>query len=180
MQTIEVRHRIKIYHLIHKASNQCQNLKKKIKNKNLINMKFTKRYDWSRSNLRFWKASAFPTSFPLPTPHPIQKYICVNLWLQLYFMLTLFHYKKCCICFNSVPCILWDFIVLGLVLSRWRIEHVLNEQVDFTSVLQEAYPWKSHVRSTCWKLKSRARLSISRMSREKDQPMRYLQNSLLW
>ena len=120
-------------------------------------MKFTKRYDWSRSNLRFWKASAFPTSFPLPTPHPIQKYICVNLWLQLYFMLTLFHYKKCCICFNSVPCILWDFIVLGLVLSRWRIEHVLNEQVDFTSVLQEAYPWKSHVRSTCWKLKSHAR-----------------------
>ena len=130
-------------------------------------MKFTKRYDWSRSNLRFWKASAFPTSFPLPTPHPIQKYICVNLWLQLYFMLTLFHYKKCCICFNSVPCILWDFIVLGLVLSRWRIEHVLNEQVDFTSVLQEAYPWKSHVRSTCWKLKSHASLedfaSVSRV-----------------
>ena len=33
------------------------------------------------------------------------------------FILALFHDKKCCICFNFVPCILWDFIVLGLVLS---------------------------------------------------------------
>ena len=32
-------------------------------------------------------------------------------------MLALFHDKKCCNCFNFVPCILWDFIVLGLVLS---------------------------------------------------------------
>ena len=47
-------------------------------------------------------------------------------------MLDLFHNKKCCNCFNFVPYILWDFIVLGLVLSWWRIEHVLDEQVDFT------------------------------------------------
>ena len=33
------------------------------------------------------------------------------------FMLALFHVKKCCNCFDFVPCILWDFIVLGLVLS---------------------------------------------------------------
>ena len=38
------------------------------------------------------------------------------------FMLALFHDKKCCNCFNLVPCILWDFIVLGLVLSWWRIK----------------------------------------------------------
>ena len=44
-----------------------------VKIKTLINMKITKRFDWSRSNLRFWKGLAFPTSFPLPTPHPIQK-----------------------------------------------------------------------------------------------------------
>ena len=55
-------------------------------------------------------------------------------------MLALFHDKKCCNCFNFVPYILCDFIVLGLVLSWERIEHVLDEQVDFTSVLQEAYP----------------------------------------
>ena len=33
------------------------------------------------------------------------------------FMLALFRDKKCCNFFNFVPCILWDFIVLGLVLS---------------------------------------------------------------
>ena len=37
--------------------------------------------------------------------------------LQIYFMLALFHDKNCCICFNFVPYILWDFIVLGLILS---------------------------------------------------------------
>ena len=37
-------------------------------------------------------------------------YNYVLCWL--YFMT-----KKCCNCFNFVPCILWDFIVLGLGLS---------------------------------------------------------------
>ena len=37
-------------------------------------------------------------------------------------MLALFHDKKCCNCSNFVPCILWDFIVLGLVLSWWRLK----------------------------------------------------------
>ena len=93
-------------------------------------------------------------------------------------MLALFHDKKCCNCFNFVSYILCDFIVLGLVLSWERIEHVLDEQVDFTSVSREAYPRKSHVRSTCSKLKSRARLSVSQVSREKSQPLRYPQSSL--
>ena len=75
-------------------------------------------------------------------------------------MLTLFYDKMCCNCFNFVPCILWDFIVLDFVLSWRRIEHVLDEQVDFVSVLQEAYLQKSHVRSICWKLKSHAGLSV--------------------
>ena len=34
-----------------------------------------------------------------------------------YVLLALFHNKKCCNCFNLYPCTLWDFIVLGLVLS---------------------------------------------------------------
>ena len=33
------------------------------------------------------------------------------------FLLVLFHDKMFCNCFNFVLCILWDFIVLGLVLS---------------------------------------------------------------
>ena len=34
--------------------------------------------------------------------------------------------KKCCNCINFVPCILWNFIVLGLVLSWWRIKHAMK------------------------------------------------------
>ena len=71
-----------------------------------------------------------------------------------------------------VPYILWNFIVLGLVWSWYRIEHVLDEQVDLVSVSWEAYQWKSHVRSTYWKLKSRVRLLVSRVSREKGQPLK--------
>ena len=71
-------------------------------------------------------------------------------------MLALFQNKKCCNWFNFVPCILWDFIVLGLVLNWWRIEHVLDEQVDFMSVLRETTrekaTWEAHVRS--WKVVS--------------------------
>ena len=37
-------------------------------------------------------------------------------------MLALFHDKKCCNCSNFVPCILWDFIVLDLVLSWWKLK----------------------------------------------------------
>ena len=46
----------------------------------------------------------------------------VKLWATTCFMLALFHDKKCCNCSNFVPCILWDFIVLGLVLTWWRLK----------------------------------------------------------
>ena len=46
----------------------------------------------------------------------------VKLWFTTMFLLGLFHEKKCCNCFNFVPCTLWDFIVLGLVLSWWRLK----------------------------------------------------------
>ena len=62
-------------------------------------------------------------------------------------MLTLFHDKKCCNCFNFVPCILWDFIVLGLVLSWWRFK--LKWRISgFARSSRETNPQKSHVRST--------------------------------
>ena len=89
------------------------------------------------------------------------------------FYIGFFHDKKCCNCFNFVPCILWVFIVLGLVLSWWGIKQVLDKWISW-----EANPRKSHVRSTCWKLKSRIRLSVSRMSHEKGEPVRYPRNSL--
>ena len=42
-------------------------------------------------------------------------------------MLVLFHDKKCRNCINFVTCILlWDFIVLGLVLSWWKIKHEMK------------------------------------------------------
>ena len=44
-------------------------------------------------------------------------------------MLALFHDKKCCKCIKLFPCILWDFIVLGLTLSWWKIEHEMKISV---------------------------------------------------
>ena len=62
-------------------------------------------------------------------------------------VLALFHDKKCCNCFYLVPCILWDFIVLGLVLSWWRLK--LNWRSSaFHKKLRKANPQSSHVRST--------------------------------
>ena len=42
----------------------------------------------------------------------------------------LFHDKKCCNCINLFPCILWDFIVLGLVLVG-EDSNLIENQVDF-------------------------------------------------
>ena len=58
-------------------------------------------------------------------------------------MFALFHDKKCCNFFNLFPCILWDFIVLGLVLSWWRIK--LNwRSVHFTTISREVREKVSH------------------------------------
>ena len=58
-------------------------------------------------------------------------------------MLALFHDKKCCNCFNLFPCILWDFIVLGLILSWWRLKLNLRS-VHFASSLREIREKGSH------------------------------------
>ena len=48
-------------------------------------------------------------------------------------MLALFHDKKFCNCINLFPCILWNLIIMGLVLSG---ENLINTA-------------KGHMRSTC-------------------------------
>ena len=92
-------------------------------------------------------------------------------------MLSLFHDKKCCNCFNFVHCILWDFIVLGLVLSWWRIEHEIKNQCSFVISSWEGFSWKGHIRSTCWKLKSHASLkdfaSVSRVRPSHEIPAKF-------
>ena len=42
------------------------------------------------------------------------------------FMLALFYDKKCCNFINLFTCILWDLIVMGLVLSWWRLLKIFN------------------------------------------------------
>ena len=68
-------------------------------------------------------------------------------------MLALFHDKKCCNYFNFGPCILWDFTVLGLVLSWWRIKHELkNKWISreaHEKLTSKRAMWETHARS--WK-----------------------------
>ena len=70
----------------------------------------------------------FYSSNPNMSHHLITYLRMQSCDLQLCFMLALFRDKKCCNCFNFVSCILWDFIVLGLVLGWWRIEHELKNK----------------------------------------------------
>ena len=77
-------------------------------------------------------------------------------------MLALFLDKKYCNCIKLFPCILWDSIVLGLVLSWWRIEHEMKisavsrlARKQFTSkVFCKKATWEAHARS--WKVKCQA------------------------
>ena len=49
-------------------------------------------------------------------------------------MLVLFHDKKCWNFIYLFPCILWDFTILGLVLSWWRIKPTMRS-VQFRDYL---------------------------------------------
>ena len=99
--------------------------------------------------------------------------------LQLYFMLALFHDKECCNCNKLFPCILWNCIVLGLVLSWWRIKHAMKiiavlwlscEKLTSKGTRENA-TWEAHAGS--WRVKCPstfreyfARKTISRGTRE--------------
>ena len=72
-----------------------------------------------------------------------------------YILCWIYSMTKCCNCFNFYPCILWDFIVLSLVLSWWRIKH----ETKISTVLRlarkkfvskgsrEKGTWEAHARS---------------------------------
>ena len=64
---------------------------------------------------------------------------------MIYNYVLYWHEKKCCNCYNFVPCFLWDFIVLDLVLSWWRIEHKMKNQCNFAIGSQEGFPRKKHM-----------------------------------
>ena len=74
-------------------------------------------------------------------------------------MLALFHDKKCCKCFKLFSCILWYFIVLGLVLSLWRIEH----KMKISAVLQLAR-WSLRVEVSAKKACEKHMLEVEELS----------------
>ena len=59
------------------------------------------------------------------------------------FMLTLFYDKKCCNYINLFPCILWDVIVIGLILS-WQ---KLLKTMKFMPWSWLTHEWTTHERS---------------------------------
>ena len=88
-------------------------------------------------------------------------YIYVKLWFTTMFyvgvvLCWLYSIKKVLYLHYFVPCILWDFIVLGW----WRIKHETKNQCNFATNLREEYPvkkgtWEAHAESwrvmlSCW------------------------------
>ena len=53
-------------------------------------------------------------------------FVGVKLWFITMFYAGFIPWKKCCNCINLFLCILWDFVVLDLVLSWWRIKHEMK------------------------------------------------------
>ena len=90
--------------------------------------------------------------------------MCKVVIYNYVFMLALFHDKKCCKCIKLFSYILWNFIVLGLVLSWWRIEHEIKisaiSQLAREKFMRTVTREKGHVRSTCWKMKSQVPASF--------------------
>ena len=70
-------------------------------------------------------------------------------------------------------------LFLGMsVRDQWRNQSSKVESVDFATSLWEAIHEKATCRAYDRKLKSHAKLSISWVSREKGQPVKYPQNIL--
>ena len=81
--------------------------------------------------------------------------------LLLCFMLVLFHNKKCYNCNKLFLCILWNFIILGLVLSWWKIKHAMKisaisrlARKKLESKGTRKPTWEAHAGS--WKVKCQA------------------------
>ena len=78
-----------------------------------------------------------------------------------------FHNKKCCNCINLFPCILWDFILLALVLSWWRLLKELISQHGSQVVQPTNVTWGAHVES--WRV-SEFRDSSRELAKSRDDP----------
>ena len=62
------------------------------------------------------------------------------------FVLALFHDKKWCNYINLFPCILWDFIVMSLVVSWWRLPKKLISRLDSWVVQPAKVTWGVHAK----------------------------------
>ena len=89
-------------------------------------------------------------------------YASIKLWFTTIFYVGFIPWQKVLYLHYFVPCILWDFIVLDLVLSWWRIEHEtkisailrltckkLSSKVTCKKVM-----WEAHAGS--WRVKCQA------------------------
>ena len=65
----------------------------------------------------------------------------------LIFMLVLFHNKKCCICINLFPYILWNLFIMDLVLNWWRLLKKLISRLGSQVVQLAKVTWRAHARS---------------------------------
>ena len=77
----------------------------------------------------------------------LQQIIIVKLCFTTMFHIGFISWQKVLYLHYFVACILWDFIVLGLVLSWWKIEHEMKKQCSFAIGLREGFLQKRHVRS---------------------------------
>ena len=89
-------------------------------------------------------------------------------------MLVLFHDKKCCNCINLFPCTLWDFILLDLVLSWWRIKHAMKISAILRLARKKFVSKGSHVKAT-WEAHAkswRVKCQVHFASTFRDRPSR--------
>ena len=89
--------------------------------------------------------------------------------------------KSVIIALNYFFGILWNFIVLGLVLSLWKIKHKMKiSAVMWLACKKFARKVfrKGHIRNTCWKLKSQVSGYILQVLHETGHFTRYSWNSL--
>ena len=87
--------------------------------------------------------------------HTIKKHVYKEKKETTSVVIALFLDKKFCNCFNFVPCILWDFIVLGLVSCWWRIKLEIKNQCNFTVGSRVARKKGSHKKGT-WEAHARS------------------------
>ena len=95
------------------------------------------------------------------------KLICQVMVFHITFMLAYSITKNCCNYINLFPCILWDFILLALVLSWWRLLKELISQHGSQVVQPTNVTWGAHAGS--WRV-SEFRDSSRELAKSRDDP----------